>query len=291
MPRGSKSKYTSKQKRQAEKVEKGYEKRGVSEGEAERRAWATINKMTGGGKKSGSGRGKSVSHESARKGGRKGAAQGGLGRARVARRGQISRLDGGRAAARALADSLVFCERAQMVTVATVTGEKDLGSALGGAQAVRHLASHGVAAKAAEVPAAEREASAALLAHAERIGAEPYICINLGTGTVRDAYEWVEYTNEKRDTALARERRLPVLEGLAREMLERHPAMDVDRGAGLLEIKEWDGTVLRRQPLTLGGHVYTPTCLSAGPDGELVIGTAEGRMIRTRVEPGPAQIL
>jgi alpha-N-arabinofuranosidase len=45
------------------------------------------------------------------------------------------------------------------------------------------------------------------LRYAERIGAEPYICINLGTGSVVDAYEWVEYTNEKRDTALARERR------------------------------------------------------------------------------------
>jgi plasmid stabilization system protein ParE len=72
MPQGSKSKYTSKQKRQAEHIEKGYEKRGVSKNEAERRAWATVNKSTGGGKKSGSGRGKSVNKSSARKGGRKG---------------------------------------------------------------------------------------------------------------------------------------------------------------------------------------------------------------------------
>jgi hypothetical protein len=51
MPRGDKSSYTSKQKRQAEHIEKGYKRRGVSTGEAERRAWATVNKETGGGKK------------------------------------------------------------------------------------------------------------------------------------------------------------------------------------------------------------------------------------------------
>ncbi len=56
MPRGDKSKYTDKQKRQAEHIEEGYEKRGVSEDEAERRAWATVNKNDGGGKQSGSGR-------------------------------------------------------------------------------------------------------------------------------------------------------------------------------------------------------------------------------------------
>jgi plasmid stabilization system protein ParE len=72
MPRGDKSSYTSKQKRQAEHIEEGYEKRGVGKKEAERRAWATVNKETGGGKKSGSGRGKKVSHASSRKGGRLG---------------------------------------------------------------------------------------------------------------------------------------------------------------------------------------------------------------------------
>jgi len=51
MPRGDKSSYTSKQKRQAEHIESGYKRRGVSTGEAERRAWATVNKETGGGKK------------------------------------------------------------------------------------------------------------------------------------------------------------------------------------------------------------------------------------------------
>jgi plasmid stabilization system protein ParE len=56
MPRGDKSAYTDKQKRKAEHIEEGYEARGVSEKEAERRAWATVNKQEGGGKKSGSGR-------------------------------------------------------------------------------------------------------------------------------------------------------------------------------------------------------------------------------------------
>jgi hypothetical protein len=72
MPQGDKDKYSSKQKRKAEHIEKGYEKRGVSGKEAERRAWATVNKESGGGKKSGSGRGKKESHASSRKGGQKG---------------------------------------------------------------------------------------------------------------------------------------------------------------------------------------------------------------------------
>ncbi|MGA2568154.1 MAG: plasmid stabilization protein [Pseudolabrys sp.] len=70
MPRGSKASYTNNQKRKARHIEKGYERRGVSEGEAERRAWATINKESGGGKRSGSGRGKKESYASSRKGGR-----------------------------------------------------------------------------------------------------------------------------------------------------------------------------------------------------------------------------
>lgn len=74
MPRGDKSSYTSKQKRKAEHIEEGYEKRGVGKGEAERRAWATVNKETGGGKKSGSGRGKPENRSASRKGGRKGGA-------------------------------------------------------------------------------------------------------------------------------------------------------------------------------------------------------------------------
>jgi plasmid stabilization system protein ParE len=72
MPRGDKSSYTDKQKRQAQHIEEGYEDRGLSEKEAERRAWATVNKETGGGKKSGSGRGKKEDHSPSRKGGRLG---------------------------------------------------------------------------------------------------------------------------------------------------------------------------------------------------------------------------
>ena len=56
MPQGDKSAYTDKQKRKAEHIEQGYEERGVGEKEAAARAWATVNKQDGGGKKSGSGR-------------------------------------------------------------------------------------------------------------------------------------------------------------------------------------------------------------------------------------------
>lgn len=72
MPRGDKSAYTQKQKRQARHIEKGYEEHGVSEKEAERRAWATVNAETHGGKKSGSGRGKKKDPSPSKKGGRKG---------------------------------------------------------------------------------------------------------------------------------------------------------------------------------------------------------------------------
>src|SRR6185436_18261521 len=72
MPRGDKSSYTDKQKRQAEHIEEGYEHRGIPEDEAERRAWATINKQDHGGKKSGSGVGKPKDTSSSRKGGRLG---------------------------------------------------------------------------------------------------------------------------------------------------------------------------------------------------------------------------
>lgn len=72
MARGDKSKYTDKQKRKAEHIAEGYEDRGVSAKEAKSRAWATVNKESGGGKKSGSGRGKAESHRSSRKGGRTG---------------------------------------------------------------------------------------------------------------------------------------------------------------------------------------------------------------------------
>lgn len=61
MSRGSKEKYTEKQKRKAERIEQAYEEKGVSTKRAERIAWATVNKQSGGGEKSGSGRTKSAS--------------------------------------------------------------------------------------------------------------------------------------------------------------------------------------------------------------------------------------
>lgn len=71
MPRGDKSKYTDKQERKADHIAEGYEKRGVSHKEAERRAWATVNKDDGGGNKSGgSGRDKKTGNPAAHKGGK-----------------------------------------------------------------------------------------------------------------------------------------------------------------------------------------------------------------------------
>jgi plasmid stabilization system protein ParE len=75
MPRGDKDKYTDKQKRQAEHIEEGYEKRGIKKAEAEARAWATGNKISGGGKApGGSGRGKLENREPERRGGALGGA-------------------------------------------------------------------------------------------------------------------------------------------------------------------------------------------------------------------------
>ena len=73
MPRGDKGAYTDKQKRKAEHIEESYEERGVSKKEAEARAWATVNKESGGGKKSGSGRGKKENRSASKKGGKKAA--------------------------------------------------------------------------------------------------------------------------------------------------------------------------------------------------------------------------
>jgi plasmid stabilization system protein ParE len=98
MPRGDKSAYTDKQQRQAEHIEEGYEKRGVPDKEAERRAWATVNKTTGGGKKSGSGRGKAEDKAPARKGGK-------LGGRSSAARPKSSRSASARKAARTRAQS------------------------------------------------------------------------------------------------------------------------------------------------------------------------------------------
>ncbi len=72
MPQGDKSAYTDKQKRKAEHIEESYEKRGAPEKDAERIAWATVNKDDSGGKKSGSGRGAETGHPAAHKGGKRG---------------------------------------------------------------------------------------------------------------------------------------------------------------------------------------------------------------------------
>ncbi|WBV42166.1 plasmid stabilization protein [Pseudoroseomonas cervicalis] len=74
MPQGDKSAYTDKQKRKAAHIEESYEARGVPEGEAERRAWATVNKDSGGGNRSGSGRGTPDGNAAAHRGGQKGGA-------------------------------------------------------------------------------------------------------------------------------------------------------------------------------------------------------------------------
>jgi hypothetical protein len=70
MPQGDKSSYTGKQKRKAQHITEGYEDRGMPDDEAERRAWATVNKESGGGKLSGAGRGKAENHQSSSRGGR-----------------------------------------------------------------------------------------------------------------------------------------------------------------------------------------------------------------------------
>ena len=93
MPRGDKSSYTDKQKRQAEHIEEGYESRGVSKDEAERRAWATVNATHHGGEKpGGGGYGKPEDHSPERKGGHKGGeAQSHSERSRAAKKGWETR--------------------------------------------------------------------------------------------------------------------------------------------------------------------------------------------------------
>ena len=75
MPRGDKSSYTGKQKRKAEHIEEGYEERGVPKKVAKARAWATVNKESGGGNKSGSGRGKPDTKKGGKLGGKAAAAR------------------------------------------------------------------------------------------------------------------------------------------------------------------------------------------------------------------------
>jgi len=95
MPQGDKSKYTDKQKRKAEHIEESYEQRGVSAKEAAARAWATVNKESGGGNKSGSGRGVPDTHVSSKKGGRIGgqhsAARSAAARSASAKKGAATR--------------------------------------------------------------------------------------------------------------------------------------------------------------------------------------------------------
>ena len=92
MPQGDKSKYTDKQKRKAEHIEESYEARGASEKEAERRAWATVNKDDGGGKKAGgSGRGKSTGHPAAHAGGAKAASRSAAERSASAKKAAATR--------------------------------------------------------------------------------------------------------------------------------------------------------------------------------------------------------
>ena len=92
MPQGDKSSYTKKQQRKADHIAEGYQKRGVSEKEAESRAWATVNKESGGGNKSGSGRGKKDSKASSRKGGQKsGSSQSSAKRSAAAKKGWETR--------------------------------------------------------------------------------------------------------------------------------------------------------------------------------------------------------
>lgn len=94
MPRGDKSKYRDKQERKVDHIAEGYEKRGVGKKEAERRAWATVNKDDGGGKApGGSGRGKRTGRPAAHKGGRVG------GRASAARPAAVRSASAKKAAA------------------------------------------------------------------------------------------------------------------------------------------------------------------------------------------------
>jgi hypothetical protein len=91
MPRGDKSAYTQKQKRKAQQIEEGYEKRGVPKEEAERRAWSTVNKESGGGNLSGSGRSKPDTHASSSRGGRTHKSGSWEQRSAAARKGWVTR--------------------------------------------------------------------------------------------------------------------------------------------------------------------------------------------------------
>lgn len=91
MPRGDKSSYTDKQKRKAEHIEQGYESRGVPKKRAEAIGWATVNKESGGGNASGSGRGRPDTHESSSRGGRAHKSGSPEQRSAAARKGWVTR--------------------------------------------------------------------------------------------------------------------------------------------------------------------------------------------------------
>ena len=95
MPQGDKGRYTDKQKRKAEHIAEGYEDRGVGKKEAKGRAWATVNADSGGGNKSGSGRGKKDNTSSSSKGGRKGGSTASS-RSAAAKKGWETRRKGGK---------------------------------------------------------------------------------------------------------------------------------------------------------------------------------------------------
>jgi plasmid stabilization system protein ParE len=91
MPQGDKSAYTDKQKRKAGHIERSYEDRGVPRAEAEKRAWATVNKESGGGNLSGSGRGQPDTHVSSSRGGRAHKLGSAEQRSAAARKGWVTR--------------------------------------------------------------------------------------------------------------------------------------------------------------------------------------------------------
>ena len=97
MPRGDKSSYTDKQKRKAEHIEQGYEDRGVPTKDAEARAWATVNKESGGGNRSGAGRGHTDTHISSSRGGKAHASGSPEQRSAAARKGWDTRRKNARA--------------------------------------------------------------------------------------------------------------------------------------------------------------------------------------------------
>ena len=91
MPQGDKSAYTDKQKRKAAHIEDSYEERGVPRAEAEKRAWATVNKESGGGNLSGSGRGRADTHVSSSRGGKAHQSGSSEQRSAAARKGWVTR--------------------------------------------------------------------------------------------------------------------------------------------------------------------------------------------------------